>query len=316
MPSATIARARGMNEILKQYQLFHPWLLPALVLALGTIAAAGCLTQGPGEQENGSIRVAVTLLPQAEMARSVGGEQVCVTVVVPPGSDPHTYEPSASQLVALSQARIYFRLGPGLLPLEDGVVDRLQAMNPGILVVDTSAGIERLSGGEGGQGYDPHVWLSPVNARIMVENIGKGYIRADPGGEAGYTARRDAYVREINRTDESIRAALSGKAGEKFLVVHPAWGYFARDYGLEQVAIEPEGKEPSSREIARIIAMAREEGIRVVFTEPQFPAREGMVIAREINGTVTVIDPLAPDYLANEVRVARAIAAGGAGNGG
>jgi zinc transport system substrate-binding protein len=82
------------------------------------------------------------------------------------------------------------------------------------------------------------------------------------------------------------------------------------------VAIEPEGKEPSSREIARIIAMAREEGIRVVFTEPQFPAREGMVIAREINGTVTVIDPLAPDYLANEVRVARAIAAGGAGNGG
>ena len=291
----------------------------SLLLVLAAMYSAGCLDNG---SENGSeLQVAVTILPQEEIARAVGGEKVCITVVVPPGVEPHTYEPSAGQIARLSQADMYFRLGRGLLPFEDALVDRLLTLNPDLVVVDTSEGVSliRVQGQDHGamQGGDPHVWLSPSNLRIMAGHMAEGFSIIDPGRAADYAAGKEAYIRRVDATDTNIRDMLSGMEGKPFLVFHEAWGYFAREYGLVQVAVGAEGKEPGARELSSLITFARENGIRVVFAEPQYDTRGSEVIAREIHGSVVLIDPLAPDTLSNLERVASAISLiYGEGNGG
>ncbi|MCU0632752.1 MAG: zinc ABC transporter substrate-binding protein [Methanolinea sp.] len=286
----------------------RPWIW-LCILGVLAVCSACCIEQDA--KDDSRLQVVVTILPQAEMATSIGGERTCVTVVVPPGVEPHTYEPSAAQLVQISRADMYLRLGPGLLPFEDTLVERIRALNPEILIVDTSDGISLIHGKDGepddSHGPDPHIWLSPSGLRIMAAHMERGYAEIDPGHQVEYAARKERYLHDVEDADRSVRNALSGMEGEPFLVFHPAWGYFAREYSLIQVAVETEGKEPSAKELSTLITLARERGIRVVFAEPQFSTRGSEVIAREINGTVVLIDPLAPDTLANLQRVAFAI---------
>ena len=289
------------------------WKVPGIwfcfLMTIGIVCVMGCMHQEVSEDSR--LQVAVTILPQEDVARAVGGDRVCVTVVVPPGVEPHTYEPSAGQIVQLSRADMYFRLGPGLLPFEDALVDRLRTLNPDLVIIVTSSGIPLIQGEGGGngtsRGADPHIWLSPSNLRLMAENMAEGFFIADPAHSEAYIAGKEAYLQKVDATDRAIRNTLSGTEGRPFLVFHPAWGYFAREYNLEQVSVEAEGKEPGIRQISMLIEFAVERGIRVVFADPQFSTRESEVIAREINGTVVLIDPLAPDTLANIERVASVI---------
>ena len=279
--------------------------------------SAGCLS---GEKLDPGIAgekiAAVTLLPQEDIVREIAGRDWNVIVVVPPGAEPHTYEPTASRVAQVSQADMYFRLGPGLLPFEDTLVHRITAHNPDIVVVDMSEGISRLygSGKENERpdshdsGADPHVWLSAPNLRVMAENVARALSAHDPLHAGEYVSRKEAYLAKVNSCEAAIRANLSGLEGRPFLVFHPAFGYFARDSGLVQVAVREEGHETGPAGLSRIIALAREQGISVVFAEPQFSTRESEVIAQEINGTVVLIDPLAPDVLGNLVRISGAIA--------
>jgi zinc transport system substrate-binding protein len=216
-------------------------------------------------------------------------------------------------MVALSGARIYFKVGNGLLPFEDRFAASLQGINKDIRVVDSSAGVEYISeahdeGPAGEYGKDPHVWLSVRNAQVMVKNIASALSDADPGNASSYAVNRDAYMARLETLDRSINTTLSGSGQRKIIVAHDAWGYFARDYNLTQVPVEAEGKDPGAEGIAELVSLARMEGISVVFVEPQFSSRGAEVIAREINGTVISIDPLAPDYYDNMLRVSRAFA--------
>ncbi len=289
-----------------------------ILLVFGAICLAGCLEGNAGAEsgqyaagEEQRLSVAVTLLPQEEVARAVGGERVCITVVVPPGVEPHTYEPSAAQIVQISRADLYLRLGPGLLPFEDALVDRLKTLNPGMAIVDTSRGVSPITvpghGHDTAQGIDPHVWLSPAHLRLMAANIEEAFSAADASHAGAYAAATDAYIARVEESDKRIRGMLLGMEGKPFLVFHPAWGYFAREYGLVQVAVGEDGREPSARGLSSLIAHARREGIKVVFAEPQYDTRGSEVVAREIGGTVVLIDPLAPDTVANLERVASAI---------
>jgi zinc transport system substrate-binding protein len=283
-----------------------------ILMLAGLILCAGCT--GPKEAPaTGNLTVAVTILPQAELVKAVGGDRVDVIVLVPPGADPHTYEPTASQMVTLSKARIYFTVGKGLLPFEDRFASALQEVNRNIRVIDSSSGVEYIEeGGDHGlaegSGKDPHVWLSVRNGGVMVKNIDRALADADPANAAYYAQNRDAYLARLDTLDRTMNTTLAGPGHRKFIVAHDAWGYFARDYNLTQVPVEAEGKEPSAREIEELISIARREGITVVFVEPQFSTRGAEVIAREINGTVVPIDPLAPDYYDNMVRVSQAFA--------
>jgi len=302
----------------------------ALLLVI-LLTTSGCTsTSGTGSEKEG-VMVAVTLPPQAEMVQEIGGEWVDVIVVMPPGSDPHTYEPGPALVAKASGADLYLALGTGLLPLEDTLVSRLRAMNPDLVVVDTSKGVTYLLDQEGTNGNssgssqemqgdpespgvgspDPHIWLSLRNAEIMSENIRDALIAADPAHEKEYWENGDRYAARLEDLDQTIIARLSENDPGILLVTHPAWQYFARDYGLQVVAIDREGKEPTAKDLESLILLARSNNIRVVFAEAQESLRGAETIARETGGTVQVIDPLAQDYLANMERVSAAFSEAG-----
>jgi zinc transport system substrate-binding protein len=259
------------------------------------------------QQELDRIGVVVTILPQAEFVEKIGGEKVQVAVMVPPGASPHTYEPTPSQLQAVSTAKVYAKVGSGV-EFELAWMDKIIDANRNILVVDCSQGIEliHMGGNEEGKGYDPHIWLSPKNAEIMVETIYKGLIQVDPSNQEYYEQNKNAYRKELETLDETISQALSEISTKKIMVLHPAWGYFCREYGLEQIPIEAEGKEPTPQGIIYLIEQAREYNIRIIFASPQFSTESADVIAREIGGTVVLLDPLAKSYVSTMLKAAEA----------
>jgi zinc transport system substrate-binding protein len=282
-------------------RLLYAGLLPAalvLTISLATFAAACTSETKPADK----IGVAVTLLPQADFIEHVGGEKVDITIMVPPGASPHTYEPTPSQMAALTKAEMYAQVG-SRVEFELVWMDKLIAINQKMLIIDCSEGIELRemvdNDEHGHSAMDPHIWLSPLNAKIMVRNISDGLVQVDPENKTYYLQNRDAYIEKLEALDKDIRNGLASVKNRAFLVFHAAWGYFSRDYGLEQIPIEVGGEEPSAQDIASLIKEAKEHNIRVVFASPQFNPESAEVIAREINGRVVLIDPLAKDYIAN-----------------
>lgn len=252
-------------------------------------------------QPTGKMGVVVSVGPQVELVKAVGGDKVDVTLMVPSGADPHTYEPLPNQLKAVSQAQIYFIIGTPL-EFETNYLDKLLTSNSKLVMINTSQGIELIPSSEE-EGNDPHVWTSPRNAKIMVENIYQGLIQVDPENQAYYQNNRDQYLAKLNALDNNITQTLEGRENQRIMVYHPAWTYFCQDYGLEQIAVESGGKEPTSQELAELVDVARKNNIKIVFVEPQFSNKSAEVIATEIGGKVVVVDPLAENYLENLKKV-------------
>jgi zinc transport system substrate-binding protein len=282
-----------------------PGIIAPLLFLIGLafVIFSGC-TVPAGNSTEGRLVVAVTLPPQAEMVREIGGDRVEVLVLVPPGSDPHTFEPLPREVEEASRARLYLTAGTGILPVEDLLAARLLAMNPDLVVADSSVGVELI----GSDGKDPHVWLSLKNAEKMEENIRDALIAVDPEGAPRYSENGDAYRDRILALDRKVAGMFSGKEGGVIIVSHEAWAYFARDYDLRIVSIEKEGKEPTAGDLESLIELARAHHVRVVFADALENPREAEAIAREVGAEVEVINPLAPDYLANMERVATAFA--------
>lgn len=281
-------------------------ILSGFILVSSLIA---CIAPG-GDRgaEDGQIGVVVTLLPQADFVQRIGGEHVKVTVLVPPGANPHTYEPTAGQLREVSQARMYAKVGSGV-EFERIWFDKIRAMNRDMLIVDCSKGIELIGGADAHDGADPHIWTSPRNAKIMVENICRGLIELDPEHEAEYSANRDRYLQELDAVDAYIHERLDPYTKTRvFLIYHPSFGYFAAEYNLTQLAIEQEGKVPSPKVIQDCIEHARQYNLSYVYVAPQLATQNAEIIAREIGGQIVFIDPLPLDYCATMRTLASSLA--------
>ena len=263
-----------------------------LLLAVCALANPGC---GPAEKKSAGdrLRVVVSILPQVEFVEKVGGNRVEVSSMIPPGAEPHEYEPKPSQLTGLSSARLYIQVGSGI-PFEQVWMERMRGVNAQMPVIDSAEGIETIAG-------DPHVWLSPRHARTMVANICRGLTQVDPAHRDYYERNRDLYLRELEALDEQLGRSLAAAAVERFMVYHPSWGYFARDYGLEQLAVEADGKEPTIQGLAELVRRARELGVDAIFVEPQFAGRSARTIAAEIDARVISLDPL-PRHYADQLR--------------
>lgn len=263
------------------------------------------------DRENGeSIGVVVTLPPIAQFVERIGGENVEVTVMVPPGASPHTYEPKPSQLVEVSKAKMYVKVGSGI-EFELAWLDKIVSVNESMLVIDCSQGIdsERRDSShqeEENQAIDPHIWVSPKNAVIMVNTIYEGLVSLDPRNKDLYNSNRYLYTRELEELDRLIENTFSTITNRKFIVYHPAWGCFADHYNLDQLPIEKEGKEPTAKGIARLVEQARLNNIQVIFASPQFSTETAEVIAKEISGSVILVDPLEKEYIKNLERVLKA----------
>jgi len=278
-----------------------------ILLLLITIALSGCVSQ---TENAAQVRAATTIIPLGEFVSAVGGERVDVSVLVPPGAEPHTFEPSPSQIRQVADADIYFKNGVGL----ESWLDNIIGVNPQMLVVDTSRNVSLITdtveaaSADVSTAMDAHIWLSPRRAMIQVQNICDGLIAVDPDGRDYYINNRDSYIAELRELDAYLNSTFEGTEKKKFIVLHPAWIYFARDYGLEQIAIEAEEKEPGPRYLAEVVDTARANNITTVFVEPQYNPKMAEVIAEEIDGTVVSIDDLAPNYIDNLRTVGEKIA--------
>lgn len=307
-------------------------IIPVLILLIISLSlfVSGCTDSGDSGnnestvQETGvsgtdePITVAVSVVPQAEFVEKVGGDKVKTVVIVPSGADPHTYEPSPKEVQEISKARMLVTVGVGM-PFEQGWIDYFDSIDGSTLIVNCSKGIElkELEGhnhegeepgsetgnenesDEDAEGLDPHIWTSPANAKIMVEDIYEGLVELDPENEAYYAQNRDAYLEELDALDARIREKLNGSEGSNFMVYHPSWGYFASEYGLNMISVEIEGKEPSAQDLAELVDLAKEKNVKVIFVQAQFSTRSAEVLAKEIGGEVVAVDPLAKDYVAN-----------------
>ena len=287
-------------------------IITATVIAAGLIALM-VIVSPVQTAEDGRIKVIVSILPQAEFVEAVGGEHVNVTVMVPPGREPHTYSPTPSQMVSLERASLYFGIGAGL-EFETVWMPRFVELNPDMLVVNGSKDV-RLMNMSGGGAVDPHTWMSPKNAMTMVQNLYHGFIRIDPANASDYENNTRIYLQRLDRLDKNISEALSPITNKNLLALHPAWGYFAKEFGLTQIAIEENGKDPTALGLAEILDFAKKHNVSVVFAEPQFSTRMAENIAEEIGGVVVMVDDLAKDYISNLQIVAEKIAEGLSGNG-
>lgn len=271
----------------------------------------------------GSVEtVFVSLLPQRFFMQQICRDSVAIEVMVEPGANPHTYEPKPSQMKKLAASRAYFAVG---ISFEDSWLEKFTGVNPNLKIVHTDAGIDKLSmvdhhddAGHSGEEHhaeehhgepDPHIWLSPVLVKKQAETMKNALTELFPDRTAFFQDNLNAFVKEIDLLDAELRVLLRGKEGMRFMVFHPSWGYFARDYGLEQVAVEIAGKEPKPHQLRQLIEQAREQNIHVIFAQPQFSIKSAKLLAEEISGEVIFLDSLAEDWLKNMRLVAERLRA-------
>ena len=271
-----------------------------LLLVLAIALSALVTSCGPTGEASDKIGVVVSIPPLADFVENVGQEKVDVTVMVPPGASPHTYEPRPSQLVEVSEAEIYVKVGSGV-DFELAWMDRIVEVNPDMLVVDSSQGIELMEN-------DPHIWNSPVNAKIMVQNICHGLIQVDSDNADFYTENKDDYLKELDILDGYIHYKLDRFTNRVFLIYHPSFAYFAGEYDLTQLAVEHGGKEPTPQVMQDCVDKANQYNLQYVFVAPQFVTQYCEAIAREIGGQTASMDPLAENYISNMGRVADSLA--------
>ena len=288
-------------------QIVMAFCLGFLVFTIGGVALAG-----------DPFSVFVSILPQKYFVERIAGDEVEISVMVRPGADPATYEPSPRQMADLTKAKAYFGIG---VPFETAWLDRIQSNYPGLVIVDTQEGItlrqieghhhstSQIKGKEPHAEHllDPHIWLNPLLVRRQGETIYKALAAINPPKASVYFENYQRFAEDLEVLDNKIRGILDHGVGGKFMVFHPAWGYFADAYGLQQIPIELAGKEPSARELAEFIDVARREQIKIIFVQSQFNIRPAQAVAKAVGAKVVQLDPLAEDYMVNMIATARAI---------
>lgn len=295
----------------------------AMTILIAVLVAAFWQTAW-GEVEPSRMTVFVSILPQSYFLERIGGDRVRVEVLVGEGQSPHAYEPTPKQMARLSEARALFLIGVGF---ERGLTKKIGRSHRNLLLVETQKGVptRTLAGhdhgedghshghrraGRGAATHDPHIWMSPRLAKIVARNIHDALCRLDPAHSQQYALNLKAFQDDLDRVDARIARSLAPLQGRKMYVFHPAFGYFADAYGLIQVPIEIEGKEPGARQLADLIDRARADGVRVIFVQPQFSSKSAAVVATSIGGAVVPINPLSREYLANLETIASAVEQG------
>ncbi len=263
-----------------------------------------------GTEKEGGVKplVYVSILPQKYFVDRIGGKYFDVKVLVMPGQSPATYDPTPGQIAALDNAETLFLIG---VPFEKHLLENISGRLKNLNIVDTSSGIDKIMldthtreneheehGHKAGE-LDPHTWLDPALAKKQAVLIAANLKKIVPEHADEIDYNLSVVVADLDKLNREISAALEPVRGKKIYVFHPAFGYFARAYGLQQMAVETGGKEPGAKHIASLINKAKSEDVRVIFVQPQFSKKSAEAIAGAIGGAVVPIDPLAYDYIKN-----------------
>ncbi|MGM5485443.1 MAG: metal ABC transporter solute-binding protein, Zn/Mn family [Nanobdellota archaeon] len=263
------------------------FILVFIIVSIFAIFLSGC--SDPEEQDK--PLALVSILPQEEFVEAVAGDEVEVHSIIPPGSSPTTYNPKPSDMVKVEEADVFFRIGH--VPFEKANIEKLRSVNEKMRIVDTSEGIPLR---EKDGNVDPHIWLSPKLVKEQVNTIYETLAEMHPEKREFYKRNKEDYIDRLDELHENISSSLDGG---KLLVFHPSWGYFADEYGLEQIAIEKEGNEPTVKGLKNIIDEAEEKDIKAVFVQEQFNEDIAKSVAEETGAKIISVDPLARDYVEN-----------------
>jgi zinc transport system substrate-binding protein len=296
------------------------WLLTSIAL-LFLLLFGACQVKSPAQTKNEKPVIFVSIVPQKYFVERIAGDTVNVVVMVEPGAEPHTYEPKPAQMQMLSDTDLYFSIDA---PFEVNWLSRIADINPNLKVVNTAEGIvKRLSTEHHHEGeeeteaeheeegeLDPHIWLSPrlvaQQCKIISDTLAAQY----PENAQAYAENLNAFLADIEALDQTLKADFAKTTNKTFMVYHPAWGYFADEYGLTEIAVEIGGTEPSALELAELIEHARTENIHVIFAQPEFSTRSAEALAEEIDGEVVLISDLEEDWLANMQKAGEAFLKG------
>jgi zinc transport system substrate-binding protein len=243
-----------------------------------------------------NLKVVASIAPLADFARQVGGTRVEVTLLLPPGASPHTYEPPPRMSQEIAKSRVFIKIGAGLEFWADKMVS---AAAPGILTVTCSEGVDLIRtddhdhGHKGMRGVDPHIWLDPTISIMIIGKIENALSKTDPPNSAYYKKNASAYIAQLSALDREIAERVRTFTTKEYVTFHPAWNYFSRRYGLRVVGVieESPGKEPTPKHLGRLLQTIRRLKTRVIFAEPQFSTRTAEAIAREAGAQVLILDP-------------------------
>lgn len=279
-------------------------------MKIGIIVVLIALLTACGENKDKERTISVSILPQRYFVERIAGDYVKVNVMIPPGANPAVSDLSTEQLKALHNSSVYFAVG--YLPFELSNLYPFLETQKNMLLVKQSVGMDLEQGacnhdhGDGHQhdhgshdgNFDPHVWMSPRYAEMMARTILDVLAAKFPDQRETFEKNYRQFRVEIDSIDQAARRIIPKKENKTFLIYHPALTYFAKDYGMEQISIEDEGKEPNPSHLKAVIDTCRAKGIKIVFIQNQFDVANAKAIAKEIDGEVIAIDPLSPDWKA------------------
>jgi zinc transport system substrate-binding protein len=254
--------------------------------------AFGCNTK----PSDGKMIISVSILPQKYFVEKIAGDLVQVNVLVPPGASPELYSLMPSQMKDLSKSAAWLRIGK--IGFEESWTGKISQSTPGIKIFDTSVQADWITGeeGHGGHvhlhGFDPHIWSSPAEAKKIVTETYHALSSLLPENKDILNRNYESFMKEIDRLNQELKTRFDQLENRKFLIFHPALTYFARQYNLEQIALEVDGKEPSPRYMRSLIEKTKSENIHVIFIQKEFDAENARQLANEIDAEVIRIDPL------------------------
>lgn len=275
-----------------------------LTMLFCALSLVGCTKEEKKETVDEKPIIAVSIVPEQTFVEAVCGDLVDIVTLVPPGSSPENYEPTAQEMEKFNDASLYFSIG---VPTEEANI----LPNVGdVKVVSLQDEVETVykdRAFESGE-RDPHIWLSPKRAEVMVEAIAKEMSELDPENKNTYEKNAADYIAQLDEVDQEIKDALKDVESKKFIVYHPAFGYIADDYGLKMYSLEEEGKEATVGHLQDMIDLAKKENIKVIFYQEEIDSSQSEAFAEEIGGKTIQLAPLAADYINNLKNMAQTMA--------
>ncbi len=263
----------------------------------------------PGKTLAKPLPVFVSIAPQKYFVERIGGQEVDVEVMVKAGESPSTFNPNPKKMSRLANAKLYFSIG---VPFEKVWISRIKAIQPDLKFIAINKSMpshmeHSHSDNHSHEAGDPHIWTSPPLAKKMAAEIESALSAEIPDKVEFFKENLQALANDLDQLDQEIRLILKAGKSYSFMVFHPAWSYFAETYGLEQISIEHQGKEPGPRALQEIISRGKELNIKVIFVQKQFGLSMAQKVAKMIGATVLEMDPLSEDYLENMRQTAKAI---------
>ncbi|MDD4569174.1 MAG: zinc ABC transporter substrate-binding protein [Tepidanaerobacteraceae bacterium] len=259
------------------------------------------------DETNSKLVVAVSIIPQETFVKEVAGNMVDIVTIIPPGKSPANYAPTPQELEKLSNASIYFTIG---VPAEQSsILPKLKEINSNVQIVDISEKVRNyypdreFSLGQ----KDPHIWLSPKRAVIMVECIAYELSTIDSKNRDFYLKNAQNYIVKLKELDKDIKNLSHKLKNKTFIIYHPSLGYFADDYGLDMIPIQSEGKDATPDNLQKVIDTAKKQGIKTVLYQAEIDSKQSRLIASEIGGKAVQIVPLDPNYIDNLKKIAAII---------